>query len=374
MSAVGVGVIGCGVISDTYLSNLASYPDIDVVIVGDRTVERAQVKAEAHGISQWGNPEDVLAHPDVAIVVNLTVPAAHIEISSRAIAAGKHVWSEKPIGLNRRSVDELLHAADDAGVRVGCAPDTVLGPGFRAARRAIDQGVIGTPLFAGATFQTQGPDVWHPSPEFLFARGGGPLLDMGPYYFSALVGILGPVDRVAAAGMIAREERVVRSGSRAGATFAVEVPTTFHVLSVFESGAHGQSLFSFDSALERRGVVEIHGTDGSIRLPDPNTFDGSSAYLKPLKSFRDGDTFDQHWMEIPAIGTPAGRGVGLVDMARAIVEGRPHIASGEVARHVLDILLSAEESARTGAFVSLESRMPRVPTVSLDFDPFARTI
>ena len=189
----------------------------------------------------------MLAHPDVQLVVNLTTPDAHVEVSSAAIAAGKHVWSEKPLGLDREAIAAMLEQAHAAGVRVGSAPDTLLGPGFQSARRAIAAGVIGEPLFAQTAFQTQGPDLWHPNPGFLFAHGAGPLLDMGPYYFSALVSLLGPVDRVAAVGMKAKEEREIRTGPNAGSMFPVEVPSTMQVLTAFEAGTQAQSLLSFDS-------------------------------------------------------------------------------------------------------------------------------
>ena len=216
MSAVGVGVIGVGVISDTYLENLNSFPDVEVLILGDLIADRARSQAEKHGVPTHGTAEDVLAHPDVQLVVNLTTPDAHVEVSSAAIAAGKHVWSEKPLGLDREAIATLLEQARAAGVRVGSAPDTLLGPGFQSAKRAIAAGIIGEPLFAQTAFQTQGPDLWHPNPGFLFAHGAGPLLDMGPYYFSALVSLLGPVDRVAAVGMKAKQEREIRTGPTPG--------------------------------------------------------------------------------------------------------------------------------------------------------------
>lgn len=331
--AVGVGVIGAGVISDTYLENLQSFPDVDVVIVGDLLVGRAEAQARKHGVAAWGTVDDVLANPDVHVVVNLTIPAAHIEVSMRAIAAGKHVWTEKPIGLDREGAAELLAAAAAAGLRVGSAPDTILGPGFQTAKRAIAAGVIGEPLFAQTVFQTQGPDLWHPAPQFLFAKGAGPLLDMGPYYFSGLVSLFGAVDRVSAVGRKAREERVIHTGPQAGTAFPVEVPTTVQVVTAFDSGQQAQSLLSFDSALERAGVFEVHGTEGSIVLPDPNQFAGRIAYVKPLGVLRDGMSVDQEWIDIPQEGVVVGRGLGLLDMVRAIAEGRPHIASGDLALH-----------------------------------------
>jgi predicted dehydrogenase len=374
MSAVGVGVIGVGVISDTYLENLGSFPDVEVLIVGDLLTDRARVQAEKYGIPAHGSPADVLEHPDVQLVVNLTIPAAHVEVSSAAIAAGKHVWSEKPLGLDRDAVAAMLEQARAAGVRVGSAPDTLLGPGFQSARRAIEAGAIGEPLFAQTAFQTQGPDLWHPNPGFLFARGAGPLLDMGPYYFSALVSLLGPVDRVAAVGTKKHEERVIATGPNAGTTFPVEVPSTMQLITAFESGKQAQSLLSFDSALERHGVLEIHGTEGSIVLPDPNMFTGRTAYVKPLGVLRDGMSHEQPWIEVEEQGAVVGRGLGVLDMVRAIAADRPHVASGELGSHVLDVLLSAQESAATEEFVKVRSTVAPVPLLPEGFDPFAATL
>lgn len=374
MSAVGIGIIGVGVISDTYLENLSAFPDVEVLIVGDLLLDRAQAQAEKYGVPAFGSADDVLAHPGVALVINLTIPAVHIEVSRKAIAAGKHVWTEKPLGLDREGAAELLREADAAGLRVGSAPDTLLGPGFQAARRAIDSGVIGRPLFAQTVFQTQGPDLWHPSPAFLFAKGAGPLLDMGPYYFSALVSLLGPVDRISAVGSKAREEREIHTGPIAGSTFPVEVPSTIQIVTAFEGGTSAQSLLSFDSALERHGIVEIHGTEGTIVIPDPNMFAGRIAYVKPLGVIRDGMSFEQEWIEIEHADLNVGRGLGALDMVRAIAEGRPHVASGELGFHVLDILLSAEESAATGQTVVVASTVAPVPPLPEGFDPFAATL
>ncbi|MFT4307280.1 MAG: Gfo/Idh/MocA family oxidoreductase [Microbacterium sp.] len=374
MSAVGIGIIGTGVISDTYLANLSAFPDVEVLIVGDLIPERARAQAEKHGVPAFGTGEDVLAHPDVVIVVNLTIPGAHIEVSRAAIAAGKHVWTEKPLGLDREDAAELLREAEAAGLRIGCAPDTLLGPGFQAARRAIEGGIIGRPLFAQTVFQTQGPDLWHPDPAFLFAQGAGPLLDMGPYYFSALVSLLGPVGRVAAVGTKAQEERRIHTGPNAGTTFPVEVPSTIQIVTSFEGGAQAQSLLSFDSALERHGVVEIHGTEGTIVIPDPNQFAGRIAYVTPLGAIRDGMSFEQEWIEIEHETVQVGRGLGALDMVRAIAADRPHVASGGLGFHVLDILLSAQESAATGRTVTVESTVAPVPLLPEGFDPFAATL
>ncbi|MGO3885451.1 MAG: Gfo/Idh/MocA family protein [Mycetocola sp.] len=372
---VGVGIIGVGVISDTYLENLNSFPDVRVVIVGDLLTDRAKSQAAKHGVPEWGTAQDVLDHPDVQVVVNLTIPAAHIEISSAAVAAGKHVWSEKPIGLDREGAAQLLADAAAKGVRVGQAPDTVLGPGFQSAKRAIQSGIIGEPMFASTTFQTVGPDLWHPDPAFLFAEGAGPLLDMGPYYVSGLVSLFGSVDRVAAVGRKKLEERVIQSGPNAGTTFPVEVPTSLQLITAFEGGQQAASLLSFDSALERHGIFEIHGTEGSIVIPDPNQFEGRIAYVKPRSSIADGEWGEQEWIEIEQEGVVVGRGLGLLDMVRAIAEDRPHVATGELGYHVLDVLLSAQESAATGQFLTVQSSVAApVPTVPADFDPFASTL
>jgi len=371
MSRLGVGVIGAGVISQTYLENLTSFPDVDVVAVGDIIPERARAKAQEHGVRAWGTADDVLGNPDVDLVVNLTIPQVHVEVSAAAVAAGKHVWTEKPLGLDRAGTAELLRAADAAGVRVGSAPDTILGPGFQTAKRAIAEGVIGTPLFVQTAFQTQGPDLWHPEPAFLFAEGAGPLLDMGPYYFSALVSLLGPIAGVAARGSRWRTERHIHTGPRAGESFPVEVPSTVQVLSSFEGGQHGTHLLSFDSALERHGIIEIHGSEGTMVLPDPNRFEGRIAYVKPLGVFRDGMKTEQEWIEVEQQGTVVGRGLGVLDMARAIAAGRPHIATGELGYHVLDIMLSAQESASTGQYLEIESTVAEVPLLPEGFDPFA---
>ena len=375
---VGVGFVGVGNISDTYLENLNSFPDIEVLILGDLLTDRAAEQARKHGIPASGSTADVLAHPGVELVVNLTVPAVHVEISSQAIAAGKHVWSEKPIGIDRESARELLAQADAAGLRLGVAPDTVLGPGIQSAKRAIERGEIGRPLFAQTSMQYQGPEVFHPNPGFLFAHGAGPLFDMGPYYFTTLVSILGPVAAVAALGLKADEERAILVGPDAGVKFPVEVPSTINVLASFESGAQSQTLLSFDSPLRRQGIVEISGTEGTIVLPDPNKFSGRTAVTRPF-DHRGSDpahvaVAEQPWTDVLEEGVVVGRGLGALDMARAIRTGRPHRASGELGYHVLDTMVAAQESAAREQFVAVESTVDRIEAVPVDFDPFARTL
>ena len=370
---VGVGLIGVGVISDTYLENLGSFPDVEVLALGDLDVERARSQAAKHGIAAAGTAEEVLANPDVELVVNLTIPAVHAEVSLAAIEAGKHVWSEKPLGLDRESTAALLAAAERAGLRVGVAPDTVLGPGVQTAKRAIAEGVIGRPLFAQTSMQYQGPEVFHPNPGFLFARGAGPLLDIGPYYLTTRVSLFGSITSVAAMGLRAHAERAIQVGERAGETFPVEVPSTMSVLASFEAGQQSNSLVSFDSPLARQGIVEIHGTEGSLVVPDPNMFEGKVAYVRPFEQLGEVPP-PQEWVEVPSRGVVTGRGLGALDMVRAIAEDRPHVASGELGYHVLDVMLSAEESAASGSVVTVDSRVQPVPSVPVDFDPFAATL
>ncbi|MFF7981045.1 Gfo/Idh/MocA family protein [Streptomyces sp. NPDC007901] len=366
---VGVGLIGAGNISDQYLTHLTAFPDLRVAVVGDLDTGRAETQARKYGVEQWGTAGDVLAHPDVDIVVNLTVPAVHAEVSSAIVAAGKHVWSEKPIAVDRADARALLDRAAESGLRVGVAPDTILGPGLQTARRAIARGDIGTPLSAQTVMQYAGPDLWHPNPEFLFAEGAGPLFDMGPYYLTALVCLFGPVDRVAALGSTARKVRTVRSGERAGTEFTVAVPTHVSALTRFEGGGVGQSVFSFDSPLTRTGFVEVTGTEGTLVLPDPNTFAGDVRITRVQQRDRDPE-----WETVPRVGIEAGRGLGVLDMARAIRGGHPHIATGDLGYHVLDTMTCIDEAVVSGETVPVASTAPVPPLVPEDRDPYGATL
>jgi predicted dehydrogenase len=357
----GVGVIGCGNISNQYLKNLTSFPDVTVVICADIDQARAKAQAAAYGVAEWGSPEDALGHPDVRLIVNLTVPAAHAEVTAAAIAAGKHVWSEKPLTLDLAAGRALLDQAAAAGVRVGCAPDTVLGAGLQSAGRLIDSGGIGTPLSALTLLQGPGPQTWHPDPEFLFAPGAGPLFDLGPYYLSVLATLFGPARRVAAIGRKPRESRVIGSGPRAGTEFSVAVPTYVAALAEYVGGQAASLLFSWDSPLSRAGFVEITGTEATLAVPDPNRFDGD------LRVRRAGET---DWTVIPATGAAAGRGSGVVDMVRAIRDGAPHRASGEMALHVLEMMTAIERSAVSAAFETVDSRFEPPAPLDIRWDPY----
>jgi predicted dehydrogenase len=362
---VGIAVIGAGNISKQYLDNLMVFPDLKVHMIADLFEEVAQARAKEYGIPEFGGVEAALNHPDVEIIVNLTIPAAHVEVATAAVNAGKHVWTEKPFSLDRESGLGLLKTADAAGIRLGCAPDTFLGAGLQTARRIIERGDIGTPLTAMTTFQTPGPESWHPSPAFLFQHGAGPLFDMGPYYLTALVQTFGSVRRVAALGSKAKTVRVIGSGPNAGEEFTVDVPTHVSAMAEFESGASSHSVFSFESPRERMGFMEITGTDATISLPDPNEFGGD------VRIWRAGD---DDWTTIPASGPADGRGLGVLDMARSIRAGVPHRATGNLAYHVLDTMVSISESIESGAFIDVESSAPTSAALPEDWEPSAQTL
>lgn len=362
---VGVAVIGAGVISEQYLDNLTAFPDLTVHVVADLNPMTAKTRAEQFGIELHGSPDVALQHPGVEIIINLTTPAAHAEVDLAAIRAGKHVWSEKPIALDRASGQTILREADAAGLRVGCAPDTFLGAGLQSARRVIERGDIGVPLTALTLFQVPGPESWHPNPAFLYQSGAGPLFDIGPYYLTALIQTLGSFREVAAVGSKSKATRVVGSGPKAGEVFDVEVPTHVSVLGRFEGGASSTSVFSFESPRPRKGFVEITGTEGVLSIPDPDFFDGK------LEICHAGE---DDWTEIPTTGPASGRGMGVLDMARSIRADVPHRACGPLAYHVLDTMASAAEAIDSGTFVAVNSSAPKSTPVPVDWAPNEATV
>ncbi|WP_420368289.1 Gfo/Idh/MocA family protein [Curtobacterium sp. L1-20] len=362
---VGVGVIGAGVISDQYLSNLTVFPDVTVRFIADIDLERAAAQAEKWGVAGSGTVEELLADDDIEIVVNLTIPAAHVEVALQALAAGKHVWGEKPYALDRSSAAQLRDAARAAGKTVSVAPDTFLGAGLQTALRTIRDGRIGTPLNGLTLFQSPGPESWHPSPEFLFAYGAGPLFDIGPYYITTLVQAFGPVKKVTATASKARATRTIGSGPKAGTEFPVEVPTNHSALIEFEDGGSAQSVFSFESDRGRTGFVEIAGETGTVVFPDPNNFDGDTE-LYALGA-EEPET-------IPAVGSTYSRGTGVVDLARSLRAGEENRVPGALAFHVLDVMVSIAEAAERGEAVLVESTVAPSPTLPEGWDPAASTL
>jgi predicted dehydrogenase len=348
---VGVGIIGAGAISDQYLTNLSGFPDVSVRMVADIDVARAAAQAAAYGVPRSGTADQLLADDSVEIVVNLTIPAVHAELSKRAMENGKHVWSEKPISLDRASGRDLLETSARTGSRIGVAPDTVLGSGIQSALRAIARGDIGRPLSALTAMRVGGPERWHPNPDFFYQPGAGPLFDMGPYYLTTLACVFGSFRRVAAVG------------TRAGQQVPVAVPTQVSAIAGFEGGGAAQSVFSFDSTLVQMGVVEIAGELGTLVLPDPNMFDGPSLLVRADET-----------IELPATGFAGGRGSAVLEMARAIRGGGTDPLPASLAYHVLDVMIGIEESAASGQFMAIESSAPPAPLLPESWDPAARTL
>ncbi|MGH3166323.1 MAG: Gfo/Idh/MocA family protein [Trebonia sp.] len=357
-----IGVVGAGNISRAYLGTLPKLANVSVTAVADLAGERAAAAAATVDGARALPVDGLLAADDVDLVLNLTIPAAHAEVAHSAIAAGKHVYGEKPLAADTASARAVLDSAERAGVRVGCAPDTVLGTGVQTARAALDAGDIGTPVAATAFMVTPGHERWHPDPDFYYQPGGGPLLDMGPYYLSALVTLLGPVRRVAGLSSTPRPVRVIGSGPRAGESIAVNVAT--HVTGVLEhvNGALSTLMMSFDVWAGRLPRIEVYGTSGSLSVPDPNGFEG------PVGIFRAGDS---EWSSVDEAGgyRDAARGYGVSDLASALAAGIPHRADGQLAYHVLDVMESLLAAGSSGHAVDVASTCQRPAAVPLGARP-----
>ena len=344
--------IGCGNISDVYVRVAHSFEALDVLAVADRHIERAAALAARYGVPKACLPEALLADPEIEIVVNLTPPDAHAELALAALEAGKSVYNEKPLAIGRDEARRMLELAGRKGLRVGCAPDTFLGAGLQTCRKLIDEGAIGEPLGASAFVLTHGPEAWHPNPDFFYQPGAGPLFDVGPYYLTALVALLGPVRRVSGAAHISFPERTVGSGPRQGQKIGVRTPTHIGALLDFADGAVGTLTTSFDVWKSSLPWIEIYGSEGTLSTPDPNTFGG------PVRIWR---AKTQAWEELALVPgfSENTRGLGVADMARAMQSGRPQRASGQLAYHVLDIMHAVLESSAAGRHVELASTCER---------------
>ncbi|MFE0464060.1 Gfo/Idh/MocA family protein [Kitasatospora sp. NPDC058965] len=357
-----VGVVGAGNISGAYFTTFPRLANLRVTAIADLDADRAAAAAAGLPGVRAATPDELYAADDVDLVLNLTVPAAHADVAHAAIAAGKHVYGEKPLASTTAEAGALLAAADRAGVRVGCAPDTVLGTGVQTARAALDAGQIGAPVAATAFMVTPGHERWHPDPEFYYRPGGGPLLDMGPYYLTALITLLGPVRRVVGMSSTPRPVRTIGSGPRAGTAFTAEVAT--HVTGVLEhaSGALSTLVMSFEVWAGALPRIEVYGTAGSLSVPDPNGFDGE------VRIFRSGA---KEWEPVPEQGgyQNASRGYGVSDLARSIARGVPHRADGRLAYHVLDVMESLLAAARTGDSMSILSTCERPAAVPAGASP-----
>lgn len=357
LNTVNIGIVGCGNIISQYLSTLPALETLRLVAVADLDKSRAEaVAADQPGVRAL-SVQELMDDDEVQLVLNLTIPAAHAQVALQAIAAGKHVYGEKPLAATSAEAAGVLAAAAAAGVVVGCAPDTVLGTGTQTARRAIDDGLIGRPISATATMVTPGHERWHPNPDFYYVPGGGPLLDMGPYYVSALVTLLGPVASVIGAASHTRDTRVIATGSRAGEHIPVTTDTHVSGILVHESGALSTLVMSFDAVATASANIEVHGENGSLMVPDPNHFSGE------VKLHRlGGDTWET--LPVSAGYVDAARGIGLHDLALT-APGREPRAGGKLAFHALDIMESLLRSAHTGQTVAIASTCRRPDAVPL---------
>ncbi|WP_319518302.1 Gfo/Idh/MocA family oxidoreductase [uncultured Martelella sp.] len=360
-TVLGVGLIGCGNISAAYLARAKTFENITFVGVADMDEAAAEARGAEFGIKAM-SPEALLADPDVDIILNLTPPAAHFPVSKMALEAGKHVYCEKPFVVDVDEGKALMQLAEARGLRVGSAPDTILGASHQLARHLIDDNAIGT-ITSGTCFvMNHGMEEWHPAPDFFFRKGGGPILDLGPYYVANLVQLLGPVARVSAEAAMPENSRRIGSGPRTGETVPVEVATTVQAILTFESGALVTLVTSWDVWQHNLAPMALYGSEGTIHIPNPNFFDG------PVVVTRKRDIAElPHWdhpLGPPNRTVSSGevadyRTAGLADMAQAIVEGREHRCNGEYALHVVDVLTAILRAAEEQRSIKVSTRCRR---------------
>lgn len=359
MSMQRIGIVGIGKISGIYLQNLTGMFGKRVAVRGvtDLIPERAAQAGEAYHIPHLKSAEDLINSPEVDIILNLTQPQYHHQIALSAVKAGKHVYTEKPLCVKREEAAELLHCAAANNVRVGAAPDTFLGAGIQTCRKLIDDGWIGRPIGATAFMMNHGHEHWHPAPEFYYKTGGGPMFDMGPYYLTALVNLLGPIARVSGSAKQGLKTRTVTSEPLNGTIITVDVPTHIAGTLEFACGAVGTVITSFDVYSHTLPFIEIYGTEGSLRAPDPNTFGGPVFVCRGR---------DEAWSEIPLLKDypENSRGLGITDMAEGISHARPHRASGDLAYHVLEAMHGIHDASLSGTYYELKSRTERPEPLS----------
>ncbi|WP_432546577.1 Gfo/Idh/MocA family protein [Kineococcus sp. SYSU DK004] len=373
-----VGVVGAGTISAQYSACLQRLPQLRVTAVSDLSAERAGALAAEHEGARVLELPQLMAADDVDVVLNLTLPRTHADIALQALAAGKHVYGEKPLAMDVAEGRGVVEAAAAAGLRVGCAPDTVLGTGVQTARAVVDAGEIGVPHSATAFMTTPGHERWHHFPDFYYQPGGGPLLDMGPYYITSLVHLLGPVERVVGVSWRPSPTRTIGRGPRAGESFEVTTDSSTAGILVHASGAVSTLVMSFDTWAARLPRIEVHGTGGSLSVPDPNLFDGTVEVYSAASAPEPGPgaDHDANWRDagVRAGYLDAGRGYGLADLAIALGEGRPHRASDEVALHVLDVMESVQRAAATRGSVELTTTCERPEAVTSPVDLTAAAV
>jgi predicted dehydrogenase len=343
MQKVRMGIIGCGAIAGAYLGMAKSFPVVEVAACADLDLERARIKAREFGVPRACSVDELLKDSSIELVLNLTVPKAHVPVSLAALEAQKHVYAEKPLGIDREEGRRVIELARKRKLKVGCAPDTFMGAGIQTARKLVEEGAIGRLVAFTAFMMGRGHEHWHASPEFYYELGGGPMFDMGPYYLTALLQLLGPVKRLTGSATIAIPDRIITSEPKRGKKITVETPDHICGTMEFENGCAGviiQTFATLHPQYDRNQPITIYGTEGTLKVPDPNTFDGPVSLARAS---------DQEFHEVPpTFKTGYGRSIGAADMAYAIRSGRPFRANGDQAFLVLDLMAGFLDSARSG--------------------------
>lgn len=360
MKKLKIGIIGCGNISSIYMENCQKFPHLDLVACADLDVQRAQLQAEKYAVPKACSVQELLSDSDIELVINLTIPKAHAAVCLQVLEAGKHVYTEKPLAVTREEGKQIVETAKKYNLLVGSAPDTFLGAGIQTAIQLIEQGEIGVPIGASAFMIGRGHEHWHPDPAFYYDTGGGPMFDMGPYYLTALVSLLGPIKRISGSTRISYPERIVSSQPKAGAVIRVSTPTHISGVIDFESGAIGTITTSFDAfGGTSLPPIEIYGSEGTLLVPDPNTFGG------PVK-IRKRD--EKEFTEVPLAHGFAqnSRGLGVADMAKAILEGGNYRATGELGYHVLEAMHGFHISSDKGTHYDMEYTCERPKPISIE--------
>ena len=372
MNSLRVGIVGAGNISGIYCDNLSKFPSTELVAIADLDETRAKAQAEKYSIRSMG-VDELIASPNIDLVLNITIPKAHGAVALQALEAGKHVYNEKPLAVGREDCQKMLALAAEKGLRVGCAPDTFLGAAHQRVRDLIDSGVIGVPVAVHGWMTSRGVESWHPNPEFFYKPGAGPMLDMGPYYLTAFVNMFGPVQRLASMTRTTFPERTITSEPFKGQVIKVETPTTFVTALQFEGGVVGQLTTSFDThGFPGQPNIVVYGSEGTLVVPDPNSFNGWNELSSKI-ILRDGKG-DEHTYLSDLPFKDNSRGLGILDIAHAIAEGRDHRASGALAFHVLDTMLSAIESSDESRFITPSTQPARPALIGAEEFPAERGV
>lgn len=366
---LGVGIIGCGNISTTYLSLAPMFKGLKMLACADINPNAAQLRAEEYGVKAQ-SVDELLKNDELDVIVNLTIPATHFPVSKAILEAGKHVYSEKPLVLSLEEGEELRALAQAKNLAIGCAPDTFLGGAHQLARKYIDEGGVGRVTSGTCHVMSPGMEMWHPNPGFFFLAGGGPILDLGPYYIANLIHLIGPVKRVAALTSMASPTRTITSQPLAGTVIPVETPTSIHALLEFVSGATVTLSASWDVWSHRHNNMELYGTEGSIFVPDPNFFGGkveASGKNKDIQPLEEWDhPFGRPNQESPQGPRANYRTAGLADMAMALLSGRDPRCSLDRTLHGIDVMTSILKSGQDGCFVELATTCTQPAALGVD--------